>query len=271
MKIFRYSIDIVPFSVIVFAAGVLYYNWNLDEFNPYTFVLYVSLNVQIASIVHNHHHAPMFRSKWMNLGLDYWFSLLYGLPSCTFIWVHNQNHHVYNNKLGDDVTSTLKVGDKKSIWGLIQWFFVCMPEFFQYIIEKFKSEYKKGNTVYTTYKFLIPVFITYLVPITLLSINFNKTVICILLPQLLSLLFLSILNYVLHLDTQHDSKTHVARNFTGKISNFLFFNNGLHTVHHHEPSLHWSHYKERHEKFENQIPEELKEKNFFLYLLREFT
>jgi fatty acid desaturase len=54
------------------------------------------------------------------------------------------------------------------------------------------------------------------------------------------------INFVQHDGCEKDG-INIARNFDGRAINWILFNNGFHTIHHIEPSLHWSLLREAHE------------------------
>jgi beta-carotene hydroxylase len=60
-----------------------------------------------------------------------------------------------------------------------------------------------------------------------------------------------------------------SRNFTSPVANWLFMNNGYHTVHHLFPDRHWSELPETHEKIAPLMRSELNERGFLPYLLRQ--
>jgi len=62
-----------------------------------------------------------------------------------------------------------------------------------------------------------------------------------------------------------------SRNFTGALLNFLTFNNGLHTIHHLFPSMHWSRLPAEHAKIQHRIPPALLQASMPAYLFATFV
>ena len=56
----------------------------------------------------------------------------------------------------------------------------------------------------------------------------------------LAMLMLVAVNLPQHDGCDPGSPLAQARSFTGRLGNWLFFNNGYHLVHHLQPGLHWS-------------------------------
>src|SRR5262249_15353578 len=64
------------------------------------------------------------------------------------------------------------------------------------------------------------------------------------------------------------SKFNHSRNITGRIFNFLVFNNGFHTVHHANPGAHWSTLPEAHAKIAHEIHPDLNQPSFWWWVIR---
>ena len=77
-------------------------------------------------------------------------------------------------------------------------------------------------------------------------------------------------NFIQHVHTDAWSDHDHSRNFTGRMFNFLFFNNGYHTAHHNEPGLHWSELPLAHAKIAGTINPELNEKNLAWFMIRQY-
>src|SRR5207248_1604014 len=60
-----------------------------------------------------------WRPRWMNVVQGYWFSFFYGLPTISWLVIHNRSHHGNGNQPGLDVTSTHNVGDRNDLVGLL--------------------------------------------------------------------------------------------------------------------------------------------------------
>jgi fatty acid desaturase len=87
------------------------------------------------------------------------------------------------------------------------------------------------------------------VQVVLAVINWQKFLLYIYVPHFFAQWAIVSINLL-----QHDgcdgsvAGVNCARNFTGKVLNFLLMNNGYHTIHHIKPWTHWSHLPEIHAK-----------------------
>ena len=79
------------------------------------------------------------------------------------------------------------------------------------------------------------------------------------------------INYIQHVHTDPWSEHNHSRNITGRIFNFLVFNNGLHTVHHENPGAHWSTLRELHTKIESEIDPRLNQPSFWWWVIRGYV
>ncbi|KAJ3024737.1 UNVERIFIED_CONTAM: hypothetical protein HDU68_007814 [Siphonaria sp. JEL0065] len=70
----------------------------------------------------------------------------------------------------------------------------------------------------------------------------------------------------------HLLNINTSRNFTGSITNFLFFNNGYHNIHHIKPILHWSKLPEAHQQLVKlHIHPSLDQENMLTYFFHTFV
>jgi fatty acid desaturase len=104
--------------------------------------------------------------------------------------------------------------------------------------------------------------------VTAFVIDWQKALLYIFIPQQVSLFVVLIFNYVQHVHTDEESPFNHSRNIVGPAMNVLLFNNGLHTVHHDNPGLHWSKAPEAHRKIADQIDPRLNERSFWWFMIR---
>jgi len=78
-------------------------------------------------------------------------------------------------------------------------------------------------------------------------------------------------NYMQHVHCDPWSAHNHSRNITGRIFNFLVFNNGLHTIHHENPGSHWSKAYELHNAIKDQIDPRLNEPSFLWWVFRAYV
>jgi beta-carotene hydroxylase len=79
-----------------------------------------------------------------------------------------------------------------------------------------------------------------------------------------------VFNYLQHVHADEEDSWNHARNFTGRLLNFLLFNNGYHTIHHHKPGLHWSATPAAHRAITPHIHPALNERSLVWYLVRTY-
>jgi beta-carotene hydroxylase len=90
------------------------------------------------------------------------------------------------------------------------------------------------------------------------------------LPALLATYFMMFTNYMQHIDCDPSSKDDHSRNFTSPFWNWFVFENGLHTVHHEHPGVHWSRLRALHDARAHRIDPRLNVGSIFEYLVRQY-
>ena len=78
------------------------------------------------------------------------------------------------------------------------------------------------------------------------------------------------INYIQHVHADPWSEYNHSRNFVGKASNWLVFNNGFHTAHHESAGLHWSKLPEAHAKIAHLVDPELQQASIIAFSLRSY-
>ena len=222
--------------------------------------------VTVAVMTHNHNHLPMWQSKAMNLFTDWWLTVFYGFPIFAWIPTHNKNHHRFNNRDGDD-SITYRVSEKNNFLTLISY-----PTISGYYQQKAIFEYLKDLKANNKEKFWVCIS-QYVVLVlwiaAALIIDWEKALLFVIIPQQVSLFSVLIFNYVQHVHADEESEWNHSRNYTGFL-NFLLFNNGYHTIHHHKAGLHWNKVPEAHKEIEKNIDPILLERSFWWYIFRSY-
>lgn len=78
-----------------------------------------------------------------------------------------------------------------------------------------------------------------------------------------------VVNFLQHDGCDSESEINHSRNFTSKIGNWFFFNNGFHTVHHLHPECHWSQLPKLHkETVKSHIQPHLDQPSIFIFALK---
>ncbi len=262
----RYKADVKSLAYMFITTAILVIQWVWIGFNPFIYVLYLFMAVSVSVMTHNHNHLPIWKSKTMNVLTDWWLTVFYGFPIFAWIPTHNKNHHRYNNREGDD-SITYRISEKNNFLTLISY-----PTISGYYQQKAIFGYLKDMYAKDKEKFLICIS-QYVVLVLWLAaallIDWKKALLFVIIPQQVSLFSVLIFNYVQHVHANEESEWNHSRNFTGLL-NFLLFNNGYHTIHHHKAGLHWSNVPEAHKEIEHNIDPILLERSFWWYIVRSY-
>ncbi|MCW8809785.1 MAG: fatty acid desaturase [Ignavibacteriaceae bacterium] len=260
------SADIKSLIYIFITTVLLLTQWMWLGVNPFIYTWYLFMAVTVAVVTHNHNHLPMWRSKTLNLFTDWWLTVFYGFPIFAWIPTHNKNHHRFNNREGDD-SITYRVSEKNNFLTLISY-----PTISGYYQQKAIFGYLKDLKANNKEKFWVCIsqYVVLVVWIAAaLIIDWEKALLFVIIPQQVSLFSVLIFNYVQHVHANEESEWNHSRNYTGFL-NFLLFNNGYHTIHHHKAGLHWNKVPEAHKEIEKNIDPILLERSFWWYIIRSY-
>jgi fatty acid desaturase len=258
--------DVKSIIYIIITTALFVTQWIWFGVNPFIYIWFLFMSVAVAVMTHNHNHLPMWRSKVMNVLTDWWLTVFYGFPIFAWIPTHNKNHHRFNNREGDD-SITYRVSEKNNFLTLVSY-----PTISGYYQQKAIANYLKDMKANNKEKFWISIsqyFVLVLWIAVALIIDWEKALLFVILPQQVSLFSVLIFNYVQHVHANEESEWNHSRNFTGFL-NFLLFNNGYHTIHHHKAGLHWSIVPEAHKEIEKNIDPILLESSFWWYIFRSY-
>jgi beta-carotene hydroxylase len=260
------SADVKSLIYIFITTALFITQWMWLGVNPFMYTWYLFMAVTVAVMTHNHNHLPIWRSKTLNLFTDWWLTVFYGFPIFAWIPTHNKNHHRFNNREGDD-SITYRVSEKNNFLTLISY-----PTVSGYYQQKAIFGYLKDLKANNREKFWICIS-QYVVLVlwiaAALLIDWEKALLFVIIPQQVSLFSVLIFNYVQHVHTNEESEWNHSRNYTGFL-NFLLFNNGYHTIHHHRAGLHWNKVPEAHKEIEKNIDPILLERSFWWYIIRSY-
>jgi fatty acid desaturase len=103
-----------------------------------------------------------------------------------------------------------------------------------------------------------------------LYLDWQKALLYIVIPHQVALFSVLIFNYIQHVHADEESEYNHSRNFVSPITNWMLFNNGLHTVHHQRANTHWSELPAAHAKVEHLIDKSLLERGFWTYIIRAY-
>jgi len=244
--------------------------WYLSPLSCY-------LAVACGVIAHNHNHCATFDNKRMNNAFGHVLTLFYGYPTLMWIPTHNLNHHRHLNRPGD-ATITWRLSHKHNFWLAASYFLVSAyyqsPLIKQYVGLARRRNRRLYRRIIFQYVFWLATLAALLLLACVLHHDLRTGVriwcLAIGLPAFTSLVTIMFFNYTQHVHTDAWSEHDHSRNFTGSIFNYLFFNNGYHTVHHQNQNLHWSVLPAAHAKTAGLISSQLNEPNLAWYLARQY-
>ena len=262
----KYKADIKTILFLSATTLLLIGQW-VYGFHPVSYILCLYLAITVAVIAHNHNHVPIWNNQTMNTLTDYWITLFYGFPVFAWIPTHNRNHHKFNNREGDH-TITYRLSEKNNIFTLLS--YPTISSYYQQspIMGYLRDLWKRNRS-----KFYQSVFQYVALAIFLLvafMLDWKKAVLYIIIPHQVALFSVLIFNYIQHVHADEESDYNHSRNFVSPLTNWMLFNNGLHTVHHQKANTHWSELPAAHEKVKHLIDKSLLERGFWPYIIRAY-
>ena len=258
------SADIKSLIYILITTALFVAQWVFIGVNTFIYTWYLFMSVAVSVMTHNHNHLPMWQSKTLNTITDWWLTIFYGFPIFAWIPTHNKNHHRFNNREGDD-SITYRVSERNNFLTLISY-----PTISGYYQQKAIFGYLKDLKANNKEKYWLCIsqyVILFLWIAGALLIDWQKALLFVIIPQQVSLFSVLIFNYVQHVHANEESEWNHSRNFTGFL-NFMLFNNGFHTIHHHKAGLHWYKVPEAHKEIKDNINPILMERSFWWYIVR---
>ena len=256
---------------VAYFAGIsalLVAQWLLSEIEPLLVLASCVMAISVPIMAHNHNHAPMWRSRWLNRLTDYWLTLFYGMPA--FVWVptHNMNHHRYLNGARDR-SSTWQLGERNDLATLITYPLVSgirqMVLIRDFLAERWASKRRRA----WFYISQIALLVAYVA--LALALDWQKALLTIVLPQQIALTSVLVFNYLQHVHADERSELDHSRNFTGRLLNGFLFNSGFHTVHHSNAGLHWSETPAAHAAIASAMHPSLLQPSLARFLLRTYV
>ena len=257
------------------ALVVVQYDWPQTVFYVLPFSCYLA--IACGTISHNHNHCPTFASKRANNVFGHVLTIFYGYPTLMWIPTHNINHHHFVNQPGD-ATITWRYTNRHNLFVAATYFLVS-SYFQQEPINRYISRAKLTNQhLYARIMFQYAFWAIFFLGMLALSValHFHQRLgffvwfFSLVVPAFCSISVIMFLNYTQHVHTDAWSENDHSRNFTGKLFNFCFFNNGFHTAHHAQPGLHWSELPAAHAEMAHTIDPRLNESSLAWYLTRQY-
>jgi fatty acid desaturase len=227
-------------------------------------------------LAHNQNHCPTFAGRRANAAYSAWLSIFYGFPLFAWVPTHNQNHHRYLNGEGD-VTRTTRRGTADNLWLAATYSFASsawqLPLVRSWVKDartghpaRYRRVLLESAAVIGGHAALVAI------AIALHGVRTGLVVYVLSagLPAALATHFMMVTNYLQHVGCEPTSPDNHSRNFTSPFYNWFVFENGLHTVHHEHPGVHWSRYRALHDARAARIRDDLNQNSLFGYVLRAY-
>jgi fatty acid desaturase len=213
-------------------------------------------------INHNHIHHPTLRNRWLNEVFGHLLGLAKGHTSIGVLVAHNLNHHRFHGGAQDWIRPSL-AGRGPGIVRLVRYVIgasvsmahgrnaAAAPQ----LPERQKRQQQRERVS------------LWLFMGVLLWLDWRCALLFVFLPWGLGMAMLTGVNLLQHDGCEPVDPYRRSRNFTGRLGNWFFLNNGFHTAHHLQPQMHWSRLRRFHEQeLAGKIPEQLNRGSILAYL-----
>jgi fatty acid desaturase len=247
------------------------------ELLPYLSPLSCYLALAAGVFAHNHNHCPTFKSRRANAVFGNALSIFYGYPTFAWIPTHNLNHHKLVNRAGD-ATITWRHTNKHN-WLVASTYFFVSSYWQSDLIKAFIRKARKTNS--RLYREIIFQYVLWGGANAALLVlacvvhgigrGFAVWLFASALPSFFALWTIMLFNYIQHVHTDPWSAHNHSRNFTGRLLNFLLFNNGFHGAHHENPGAHWSALAEHHARIDAEIDPALKHRSMWWFFAKNYV
>jgi len=225
-------------------------SWGVPGYLLFTLIYGVQLLLAaVAAVIsHNALHVPVFNSNTLQRAFQIALTGAYGQPVSVYQPAHNRSHHRHTGTRQDLMRPT-KLQYKWQILNML-----LAKEHAPGTTGGLKLAWNFYSTQWKVRPALVYTFLfEFVCAIALLVGSFyispRKCLMYFFAPQHVSQSFINFINYMQHdgcdVDPDHKGMNH-ARNFTGWFFNYIFLNNGYHTIHHMKPGLHWTVLPEKH-------------------------
>ncbi|MEM6885845.1 MAG: fatty acid desaturase [Verrucomicrobiota bacterium] len=265
----KYSQDWRSVGFTLFTIGLLVTSYKVTIpvlLTPGWILLLSVFCFSCCTITHNHMHCRTFRAAICNRIFNLLLTLAKGQTATTIIVPHMKNHHRHHGREDD----WIHPGVSRQQNGLRH----IMDYTLHSIVRMYQGR-RKAMAPKLSPRQLRDLRIERFVLVGWIGIGlWVDPVVFIMftaLPWLLAMLFLVAVNLPQHDGCDPESRYNHSRNFTGVLGNWLFFNNGYHTIHHMIPSLHWSLLPDAHmQMLEGRMDPQLNHTSLVHYLYSEY-
>jgi len=200
------------------------------------------LSAMMAVITHNALHVPVFHSMALQKLFQLLLTAAYGQPCSIYQPAHNRSHHRHTGTRQDLMRPT-KLQYRRN------WLNIALAKEhspgptsgLKLAWNFYRAQWRVRRELVYTFFFELASLVVLMVAVFLISPR--KSILYVYGAQTMGQAFINSINFLQHdgceIDPAHDGFNH-ARNFTGWFFNYIFLNNGYHTIHHMKPGLHWS-------------------------------
>lgn len=238
----KYKADIRTLLVMLIYFSLAALPWFIwDQINTFQIVLLMIANCIFsflcAVIVHNTIHVPIFRSNLLNRINQLILSNTYGHPVSAYVPGHNFSHHKYTQTEKDSIRTT-KARFKLNILNQLFFFYIMSGDIVKGEIKFVAKMYKEEPKWF--FQYLVELVVVFGLKVILLFVNWKICLLFLIIPHQYAAWGIVSTNFFQHDGCDENHPYNHSRNFTGKLFNFIAFNNGYHGAHHMKPGLHWS-------------------------------
>lgn len=221
-------------------------------------------------ILHLHIHYPFSKNRWVNLGLDLAMGSVTGMTASNWRIQHLYGHHV-----GKD----LRFRGRGVSWELERFtplralsysLRTLPPTFFEPIREAYCLGVIANVKTPIVYRWAFAEHLLLFALLGALSVIDLSLVLTYVIPMYALTFFITrYVDYLNHYgcDEGHENRLYHANNCLHPGFNANKNNFGYHTAHHINPGAHWTRLPQLHAEIEEQIPEELKKRFSWSFLL----
>ncbi|MCW3127464.1 MAG: fatty acid desaturase [Bacteroidetes bacterium] len=246
----RYKADRRTVATVTLYWVVAIAPWLLwDSMATWQIIAWVIVNCLFsffcAVIVHNSIHAPIFKDRTMNRLFQFVLSFTYGHSVSAYVPGHNFSHHKFTQEREDAIRTT-KARFRINLFNQLFFFYIMSGDILKGEIRFGKKMYQERPKWFWQYATELGLVI--LVNVVLVIINWKCAILFWLIPHQYAAWGIVGTNYFQHDGADETHAYNHSRNFSGKILNWIIFNNGYHGAHHNKPNLHWSLLPEYHDK-----------------------
>jgi fatty acid desaturase len=243
----RYRADLRTIAFMATFFGLVALQWTVPALDVFSGApIYVWLPLLAATsffsffcavATHNTIHSPVFTSRPANRVFQTVLTQTYGHPVSAYVPGHNLSHHKHTQTRKD----VMRTSKARFRWNLLNGLFFLVlvgPSIMKGESLYFASMKERLPAWYRQYQ--IEKYTMWAIYAVLLLIDWQKFLLFVFIPHKYAAWGIITINLIQHDGCDPNSQYNHSRNFVGKLVNWFTLNNGYHTLHHHQPGLHWS-------------------------------